>query len=129
MIVEDTKPGVKYRRLNIIGALYNGKHPVIGCYKQSTNSIFFENWFDEHLLPRIPKGSTVILDNARYHRKKELHKLARGKVRLLWLPPYSPDYNPIEQSWSNMKRFLCNHIHNFESVTSAIQYYFNNAGN
>ena len=128
-IINDTKHGVKFDRLNIIGALYKGKHPVIGCYKQSTDSNFFENWFKEYLLPAIPKGTTVILDNARYHRKKELHKLARGKVRLLFLPPYSPDFNPIEQSWSNMKRFLCNYSHNFNSVTSAVQYYFKIIGN
>jgi len=43
----------------------------------------------------------VILDNASHHRRKTLRKLARGKVRVLFLPPYSPDYNPIEKSWAN----------------------------
>jgi transposase len=38
------------------------------------------------------------MDNARFHRKKELRKIARGKARLLFLPPYSPDYNPIEKT-------------------------------
>jgi transposase len=94
MIIEDAKHGAKFNRVNIIGALCDGKHSAIGCYKQSTDSKFFEYWFKGYLLPVIPKGFTVILDNARFHRKKELHKLARGKVRLLFLPPYSPDYNP-----------------------------------
>jgi len=125
MIIEDTKFGIKFERLNIIGAVCNGNHYAIGCYKQSTTSEFFEYWFNEFLLPAIPKGSTVILDNARFHRKKELYKLARGKVRLLFLPPYSPDFNPIEKSWANMKRFLNNNMHIFNSVDSAIHYYFN----
>jgi transposase len=46
------------------------------------------------------------MDNAPFHRKTRLRKLARGKVRLLFLPPYSPDYNPMEKSWANMKRLL-----------------------
>jgi transposase len=76
------------------------------------------------LLREIPKGYTVIIDNAKFHRKKELRKLARGKVWLLFLPPYSPDYNPIEKTWANMKRFLCNNLKNFQSVGSCIYNYF-----
>ncbi|MDR2477104.1 MAG: transposase [Treponema sp.] len=44
----------------------------------------------------IPKGHTVIMDNTPFHRKNRLRKLDRGKVRLLFMPPYSPDYNLIE---------------------------------
>ena len=64
------------------------------------------------------------MDNATFHRKKELRKIARGKVRLLFLPPYSPDYNLIEKSWANMKRFLRNNLKDFQSVTSGIYNYF-----
>jgi transposase len=94
------------------------------CYRQSTDSIFFEEWFKDCLLVGIPKGYTVIMDNARFHQKKELRKLARGKARVLFLPPYSPDYNPIEKSWANMKRFLCNNLKDFQSVDSGIYNYF-----
>ncbi|MDR0494382.1 MAG: transposase [Treponema sp.] len=64
---------------------------------------FFEGWFERCLLKVIPAGYTVIMDNARFHRKAQLRKLARGKVRLLFLPAYSPDYNPIEKTRANMK--------------------------
>ena len=50
--------------------------------------------------------------------------MARGKVRLLFLPPYSPDYNPTEKSWANMKRFLGNYLHAYQSVESAVYDYF-----
>jgi hypothetical protein len=41
---------------------------------------FFEQWFERCLLGEIPKGPTVIMDNAKFHSKKKLRKLARGKV-------------------------------------------------
>jgi transposase len=64
------------------------------------------------------------MGDARFRRKKELIKIARGKVRLLFLPPYSPDYNPIEKSRANMKRFLRNNLKDLESIDSAIYNYF-----
>jgi len=94
------------------------------CYRQTTKGEFFENWFENKLLKEIPKGYTVIMDNAAFHRKEKLRKIARGKARLLFLPPYSPDYNLIEKSWANMKRFLRNNLKNFQSVISGIYHYF-----
>jgi transposase len=76
------------------------------------------------LLEELPKGYTVIMDNAAFHRKKELRKIARGKTRLLFLPPYSPDYNPIEKTWANMKRFLRNSLKDFQSVDFGIYNHF-----
>jgi transposase len=113
----------------VIGALCNKEYFAIECYKHTTDSEFFESWFEDCLLQEIPKGHTVIMDNASFHRKKTLHKLARGKVRLLFLPPYSPDYNPIEKTWANMKRNLRNNLQGFQSLDSAICDYFDVSGN
>jgi transposase len=124
---EDVKRGNRFERLNVIGALCAEEHFAVECYRRTTDSELFEYWFKDCLLKKIPKGYTVIMDNARFHRKKELRKLARGNVRLLFLPPYSPDYNPIEKSWANMKRFLRNNMRDFQSVDSAVYGFFHDS--
>jgi transposase len=122
--VEDLKRGNHFERVNVAGALCDGVHYAVKCYRHRTDGEFFEEWFTGCLLEAIPKGYTVIMDNAPFHRKKRLRKLARGKVRLLFLPPYSPDYKPIEKSWANMKRFFRNNLRDFQSVNSAVYDYF-----
>jgi putative transposase len=55
----------------------------------------------------LEKGMTVIMDNACFHCKQKLITIAEEvKVNLLFIPPYSPDFNPIEKDWVNMKRNL-----------------------
>jgi putative transposase len=67
----------------------------------------FERWFKIKLLNSVPRGSTIIMDRASFHRKKQLEELCgKAKVNLLFLPSYSPDFNPIEKDWANMKRAL-----------------------
>jgi transposase len=123
-IIEDVKRGARFDRVNVIGALWGGVHIAVECFRQAADGKFFEAWVENCLLKVIPKGYTIIMDNAGFHRKKILRKIVRGKARLLFLPPYSPDYNPIEKTWANMKRHLRNNLQDFPSVDSAIHDYF-----
>ena len=95
------------------------------CYKNITTAEFFETWFKDLLLKQVEKGCTIIMDNASFHRKKALKKLVRNTgVKLLFLPPYSPDFNPIETEWANMKHALVDLLPNNKTVEDAVYQYF-----
>ena len=83
--IEGVKRGARFNRANVIGVLCNEEYFAVECYKHNTNKEFFNEWFTNRLLHEIPKGYTVIMDNARFHCKKTLRKLARGNVKLLFL--------------------------------------------
>ena len=122
--VEEPRRGKRFDRINIIGAPRDGKPIAVERYRHPTDGAFFERWFAKRPLREPPKGYTIIMDNAGFHSKTRLRKLARGKARPLFPPPYSPDYNPIEQTWANMKRFLGNNPRDYQSVDSAVCDYF-----
>jgi transposase len=65
------------------------------------------------------------MDNASFHPPKKLkNPCRRHGMGLLFLPAYSPDYNPIEKSWANMKRALIDIIPTCEDVPAAVYQYF-----
>ena len=65
------------------------------------------------------------MDDASFHREAKLKGLAeKAGLRVLFLPAYSPDLNPIEKTWANMKRGLRDTLPSFHSVSAAIYDYF-----
>ncbi len=65
------------------------------------------------------------MDNASFHRKKQLTEIfAKYHRTLIFLPPYSPDLNPIEKFWAHLKSLIRNSIHNFVSLDDAISFAF-----
>jgi transposase len=121
----DTKPGKRQKRTNIIAGLMGDRHLAVQCYEQATTSAFFEDWFEFELIPLLPENSVVVMDNASFHRKSVLWKIAeRRGVYVLFLPPYSPEFNPIEQSWANFKEWLKYNSVRFSCYDFAIAAYF-----
>ena len=57
------------------------------------------------LLPELPACSVIVMDNASFHKRQDtLDALQAEGHPVLWLPPYSPDFNPIEKTWAWIKR-------------------------
>ena len=73
----------------------------------------FENRFEEELLKKLPKDHVIIMDNAACHKKEVLYQIAKKyySQELIFLPPYSPEYNPIEHKWSALKRTVAGCVH------------------
>ncbi len=68
------------------------------------NGLLFEAFVVDELLPLLPPGSVLVLDNARIHQSQSLREsVEEAGHRLLFLPPYSPEFNPIELVWSWLK--------------------------
>ena len=112
-------------RTNLVAGLCSGKIVAPLFYKQSTKYQLFEEWFENSLLTNIPRKSIIILDNAAFHRKTILRELARkNKCHAIFLPPYSPDLNPIEKRWANLKKWLRQSIYKFPSFLDAVAFYF-----
>lgn len=74
-----------------------------------TNSEVFMAWLDKILLPIWNENDILIMDNASWHKtKKVLNFLEENRIKYIFQPPYSPDLNPIEHYWANMKRKIRN---------------------
>lgn len=71
----------------------------------SCNAHRFNKWLDQELCPFLDTQCVVIMDNARIHKTVETQALIQASgASLLYLPPYSPDYNPVEHQFANIKR-------------------------
>ncbi len=71
------------------------------------NGELFAAYVQQHLAPRLRSGDILVLDNLAAHKAAGVAKAVTSRdARLLYLPPYSPDFNPIEQVFSKIKNTL-----------------------
>jgi transposase len=115
------QPGRRFKRVNIVAGLKNGSILVPTKYEHNTNAEWFEEWFEWYLCPVLCEGDVVIMDNASFHKKANLEKIASSYgCRIIWLPPYSPDKNPIEHTWANLKNWLRIHSREYGTIQNAV---------
>lgn len=113
--------GKKLERTNIAAAKYGDKIVAPMTYDGTTDSILFECWFEKMLLKSIPRDSVIILDNATFRRKSKLYALAeKAHCEILFLPPYSPELNPIENFWAWLKQRLRKILPAYDNFDNAL---------
>ncbi|MDE7094247.1 MAG: transposase [Oscillospiraceae bacterium] len=118
-------PGKKFQRTNLVAAQLNGEIIAPMQYNGTTDAPLFEYWLKQWLLPCLPEDAVIVMDNAAFHRKGKLFEIAEEHHRkLIFLPPYSPELNPIEHFWFKLKQWLQLHIREFNSLDDAIAAFF-----
>lgn len=86
------------------------------------NKAIFETYVETQLAPTLSPRDVVILDNVAFHKGPTVEALVRDRgAWLLFLPPYSPDLNPIELAFSKLKALLRKHAaRSYDALTTAL---------
>lgn len=103
----DTKPRLYSKNYTVLGALrVQGMQSMMVIEGGTTSDVFYE-YAKQILIPNIEVGAVVVLDNLSAHHTAKVRDLFDSHgIHLLYTPPYSPEWNPIEWAWSKVKTFL-----------------------
>ena len=90
--------------LTLLAALSNSRIQAEWLIEGSVDGDGFVTWLEQVLLPTLTPGKIIVMDNLRAHYRKEVRALIEAHgCSLLYLPPYSPDFSPIELAFSKIK--------------------------
>jgi transposase len=103
----DSAPRNYGAHTSVIGAM--GLRGLVAtlAIEGAVDTICFDAYAEKVLGPQLRRGDVVVLDNLTAHRASRIEEVAASRgAQVLWLAPYSPDFNPIEQCWSKIKTCL-----------------------
>lgn len=117
--------GRRYSRESFIAAKIESQIVAPFCYSGTCDTQLFNAWLKDFLVPELKRGQVVILDNASFHKSTESQRLIeKAGCRVLFLPPYSPDLNPIEIFWASFKKIVQANLEKLKTLASAIDFSF-----
>ncbi|HKR90377.1 MAG TPA: IS630 family transposase [Phenylobacterium sp.] len=103
----DKVPHGHWKTLTFLAALRHDRIDAPFVLDGPINGDYFRAWVEQCLVPTLAPGDVVILDNLGSHKGKAVRRaLRKAKAHLIFLPPYSPDLNPIEQVFAKLKTLL-----------------------
>lgn len=124
-ILKGEKSGKYYMRTNIVAGYVNKCAIAPFVFTGTCNTELFTKWVEEFLIKELEPGQTVIMDNASFHKSPKVQKLIESVgCKLIFLPPYSPDLNPIEKFWANMKIWIKDKITVNDKLSDVIDRFF-----
>jgi len=96
-----------WETITLIGAIAMDGFRGFMTVDSGTSSDVFEAFVSQQLTPELKPGDIVVLDNLSAHKNpRAAQAIANAGSELLFTPPYSPEFNPIERLWSKMKQFV-----------------------
>jgi transposase len=105
--IHESTPGGHWKILTILGAMRLGGMKGTMTIPEATDGDIFLAYIEHILCPTLQPGDVVVMDNLSSHKVKEVRELIEAKrAEVLYLPPYSPDLNPIEKAWAKIKQYL-----------------------
>jgi transposase len=97
-------PKGKHTNLTVVGAVALDGVRALMAYEGGTTREAFLRFVNEALVPSLKQGDIVIMDNLRAHYTDGVRQqIEAANATVMYLPPYSPELNPIEQAWSKLK--------------------------
>lgn len=101
------KNGHRQKRISLVAALNQKSIKAPFVFEGVCTREVFEMYVEKVLVPELLPGQTVILDNASIHKGGRIIKMIESaKCKVLYLPAYSPDFNPIEHYWAALKNTI-----------------------
>lgn len=117
--------GTRYSRESFVAAQNQSNILAPFCYTGTCDTNLFNAWLAQVLVPELKAGQVIILDNASFHKSKaSLQIIQEAGCEVLFLPPYSPDLNPIEKFWANFKRNVKEVLNLYSTLAEAIDQSF-----
>jgi transposase len=103
----DFKPFYRGSKVSLIGAITVSKVLAVMTINDSMDAATFKVYVSKCLVPELWEGAVVVMDNLPAHKVEAIAPLIEAVgAKVLYLSPYSPEFNPIEHWWSQLKAFL-----------------------